>query len=176
MSWSRYESPLGPLTLIGDKRRLRGLYFPGRAPRLDEADDDPEAFTTVVKQLEQYFTGERQTFELPLKLEGTAFQQRVWHALQHLPYGQRTTYGELARELGARASTEAPQARVVAWAISRTPAPIIVPCHRVVAADGSLSGYLGGLQRKHALLEFEAAGGQPCALLARINQRQLALL
>lgn len=167
---------MGPLTLIGDKRYLRGLYFPGRAPRLDEADHDPEAFTTAVKQLEQYFTGERQTFELPLKLEGTAFQQRVWHALGHLPYGQTTTYGDLARQLDGDTGTVAPQARVVAWAISRTPAPIIVPCHRVVAADGSLSGYLGGLQRKHALLEFEAAGGLPCVLLAQWNERQLALL
>ncbi len=176
MTWTTYGSPFGSLTLIGDENHLRRLYFPGRAPSLNEADRDPEAFTHAVEQLEQYFAGDRQTFELPLELEGTAFQQRVWHALQHLPYGQTATYGDLARELCASTDTVAPEARIVAAAIAQTPTPIIVPCHRVIAADGSLTGYLGGLERKQALLEFEAAGGLPCALLARWNQRQLTLL
>jgi methylated-DNA-[protein]-cysteine S-methyltransferase len=176
MSWTSYESPFGPLTLIGDAGGLRRLYFSGRAPSLVEADRDPGAFADATEQLDQYFAGSRQTFDLPLRLEGTAFEQRVWRTLQRLAYGRTTTYGGLARQLGASAGTVAPEARVVAWAISRTPTPIIVPCHRVIAADGSPTGYLGGLRRKQALLQFEAAGGVPAALHDRWNQRQLALL
>jgi methylated-DNA-[protein]-cysteine S-methyltransferase len=176
MSWTTYESPFGPLTLIGDAGGLRRVCFPGRAPRLDEADRHSEAFADAAEQLEQYFAGDRHSFDLPLGLDGTPFQRRVWRALQRLPYGQTTTYGALARELGASAGTAAPEAQLVGWAIARTPTPIVVPCHRVIAADGSLTGYLGGLHRKQALLEFEAAGGVPTALRARWTQRQLALL
>ncbi len=176
MTWTTYEGPFGPLTLIGDEGCLRRLYFPGRAPSLDEAARDPEPFRDAVEQLDQYFAGDRQNFELPLELAGTTLQQRVWGTLQQLPYGQTTSYGDLARELGASAGTVAPEARIVAWAIARTPAPIVVPCHRVIAADGSLTGYLGGLQRKQALLEFEGAGGDPTTLQVRWSQQQLTLL
>jgi O-6-methylguanine DNA methyltransferase len=100
----------------------------------------------------------------------------VWSALQGIAYGRTTTYGALAREVGVRPDSAAPEARVVAWAISRTPTPIVVPCHRVIGADGSLTGYGGGLRRKRALLEFEAGGGVPATLRDRWNQEQLALL
>ncbi|MDQ2884414.1 MAG: MGMT family protein [Actinomycetota bacterium] len=126
MTWTTYGSPFGSLTLTGDENHLRRLYFPGRAPSLNEADRDPEAFTHAVEQLEQYFAGDRQTFELPLELEGTAFQQRAWHALQHLRYGQTTTYGDLARELcasSARAQTPWRRSRGSWRRRSRRPQP-----------------------------------------------------
>jgi methylated-DNA-[protein]-cysteine S-methyltransferase len=123
---------------------------------LDPAGRDPGRLGAVHAQLDEYFAGERETFDLALDLGGTKFRRRVWQALRELPYGHVTTYGELARELGIRDS-DAPAAQKVAWAIGATPAPTVVPCHRVVAADGSLTGYRGGLQRKQALLDFEAA-------------------
>ena len=175
MTWTTYQSPLGPLALIGGTAGLRNLHFPGRSPGLDPSGRDPAALAEAVTQLEQSFAGERRTFELNLDLPGTTFQQRVRRALQLLPYGRTTTYGALARELGVRDSATVPAARKVAWAIGATPAPIVVPCHRVVAADGSLTGYLGGLRRKQALLDFEAAGGAPDVLRPG-RQEQLALL
>lgn len=176
MTWTIYASPFGPLTLVGGAGGLRNLYFPGRAPRLKEHEHAPEFFTDAARQLEEYFAGDRQRFDLPLDLRGTTFQRRVWRALERLPYGETTTYGALARELGAEGPGTAPEPQVVGWAIGRTPTPIVVPCHRVVAADGALTGYLGGLRRKQALLEFEAAGGHPQTLADRWVQRQLALL
>ena len=175
MTWTTYESPLGPLTLIVGATGLRNVHFPGRSPILDPSDRNPAALTEAVRQLEQYFAGERERFELELDLSGTTFQQRVWRALQQLAYGRTTTYGDLARELDITDSATVSGARKVAWAIGATPTPIVVPCHRVVAADGSLTGYLGGLQRKQALLDFEAAGGAPASLRDR-RQQQLALL
>jgi methylated-DNA-[protein]-cysteine S-methyltransferase len=158
MTWTTSESPLGPLTLIGSAAGLRNVYFPGRSPDLAESERDPAALAHAATQLEQYFAGRRQTFELELDLAGTTFQRQVWRALQVLPYGQTTTYGELADALGVQPSGDFSGARKVAWAIGATPTPIVVPCHRVIGADGSLTGYLGGLPRKQALLEFEATG------------------
>jgi methylated-DNA-[protein]-cysteine S-methyltransferase len=157
VSWTTCESPFGLLTLIGEAGALRRLYFPGHAPRLAERDRRPQAFAEAAEQLAQYFAGERQVFNLPLALEGTAFQKRVWTALQRLPYGHTTSYGALARQLPPAADGAAPPPRVVGWANARTPTPIIVPCHRVVGADGALTGYIAGLHVKRALLELEAA-------------------
>jgi methylated-DNA-[protein]-cysteine S-methyltransferase len=157
VSWTTCESPFGPLTLIGEAGALRRLYFPGQAPRLAEGERRPQAFAEAAEQLAQYFAGERQVFNLPLALEGTAFQTRVWTALQRLPYGHTTSYGALARQLPPAADGAAPPPRVVGWANARTPTPIIVPCHRVVGADGALTGYIAGLHVKRALLELEAA-------------------
>ncbi|HTX12838.1 MAG TPA: methylated-DNA--[protein]-cysteine S-methyltransferase [Solirubrobacteraceae bacterium] len=164
-NWSSYESPFGRLTLIGSEAGLRELHFPGRAPALDRVDRDDGAFREVRGQLEEYFAGERKAFDLALDVSGTELQRRVWRALQALPFGSVTTYGELARELGVPDSprrtgtgertVSAPQK--VGWAIGSTPTPIVIPCHRVVGADGSLTGYRGGLRRKRALLDFEAA-------------------
>jgi len=175
MAQRTYESPLGPLTLIGGHAGLQVVRFPGRSPSVAPSDRDPAALDEVIRQLEQYFKGERQAFSLELDLPGTAFQQRVWRALQRLPYGRTTTYGALARELDVTASGTVSAARKIARATAATPTPIVVPCHRVIAADGSLTGYRGGLQRKQALLDFEASGGAPDALRHHTRQ-QLALL
>jgi methylated-DNA-[protein]-cysteine S-methyltransferase len=181
MAWSVYESPLGPLTLVGGEAGLRELHFPERTPILGPTDRDPDALRDVREQLAQYFAGERDAFELQLDLSGTAFRRRVWRALQALPYGAVTTYGALAGELGIRDSgtlvtgaDPVTAAQKVAWAVAATPTPIVVPCHRVLGADGSLTGYRGGLWRKRALLDFEAAGATPRE--PRIHDGQLALL
>jgi methylated-DNA-[protein]-cysteine S-methyltransferase len=169
-AWDVYESPLGPLTLLAGEAGLTGLSFPGRATGLDERDRDPAALAGVVAQLEAYFSGERRAFELPLALAGTPFQRRVWAELRRIPYGATVSYMELAERVGRPDIV-----RGVAAAVGRTPVPIVVPCHRVVGADGSLTGYGGGLQRKRALLDLEArvAGGDPPPPGAF---RQLALL
>jgi methylated-DNA-[protein]-cysteine S-methyltransferase len=182
MAWTTHESPLGPLTLIGGSAGLGHVCFPGRSRSLSPGDRHPSALAEAVAQLEQYFAGERQGFELELDLASTTFRHRVWRAVQQVPYGQTTTYGALARELGITdsgalmtGSGPVSGAQKVAWAIAATRTPIVVPCHRVVAADGSLTGYVGGLRRKQALLDFEAAGGAPDTLRHRESQ-QLALL
>jgi methylated-DNA-[protein]-cysteine S-methyltransferase len=181
MTWTTYDSPFGPLTLVGRAGALRNVYFAGRAPSLAEADRDPIAFTDAAVQLDQYFAGDRRAFDITLDLAGTPFQLRVWRALQQIPYGETTTYGTLAMQLGIVAVKDTPAARIVAGAIARTPAPSVVPCHRVLAADGSLTGYLGGLHRKQALLELEADGVTPTLRQRReqrrlSQQRQLAML
>ena len=169
MPFATFESPFGPLTLIAGENGLRAIYFPGTAPPLDEGEDDPGALATVTDQLSQYFAGERTRFELSLDYLGTPFQRSVWRALQSIPYGTTTTYGALGMQLAA-------QPRAIGAAVGATPIPIIVPCHRVIGADGSLTGYGGGLPRKRALLELEATGGDRGAFDAAWRQRQLALL
>jgi methylated-DNA-[protein]-cysteine S-methyltransferase len=176
MSWTSYESPLGTLTLIGGSAGLRAVQFPGRAHGLGERDHDPSALAAVAVQLDEYFAAERETFELALDLAGSAFQRLVWDALRSLPYGRTTTYGELAGELGVEASGSFSGARKVAAAIAATAAPIVVPCHRVIGANGSLTGYRGGLQRKRALLTLEATGRVIDARWETGETRQLALL
>jgi methylated-DNA-[protein]-cysteine S-methyltransferase len=157
MKLSRYTvmpSPVGPLTLRAIETTLAGVYF-ANAPALAERsawirDDAALAFARI--ELEQYFAGERETFELPLALEGTPFQVRVWQALRDIPFGTTTSYGELARRIG-NASGQA--ARAVGAANGQNPICIIVPCHRVIGADGSLTGFGGGLPRKKWLLAHE---------------------
>jgi methylated-DNA-[protein]-cysteine S-methyltransferase len=180
MAWTMFESPLGLLTLVGGEEGLRELHFPERRPDLAPADRDPDALREACRELEQYFAGERQAFEIELDLSGTAFRRRVWRALQALPYGAVTTYGALAGALGVRDSgtlvtgtSRVTAAQKVAWAVAATPIPIVVPCHRVLSADGSLTGYRGGLWRKRALLNFEAAPATPQALW--VHGGQLAL-
>jgi methylated-DNA-[protein]-cysteine S-methyltransferase len=180
-AWTIYESPFGPLTLVGGEAGLRELHFPGRAPVLDPADRDSGSLGDALEQLGEYFAGERETFDLALDLSGTVFRHRVWRALRALPYGEVTTYGALACELGVGDSDTLVSGRrlvtgaqKVAWAIGATPTPIVVPCHRVLGADGSLTGYRGGLQRKRALLDFEAAGDARTEFWT--HQGQLALL
>jgi methylated-DNA-[protein]-cysteine S-methyltransferase len=155
--WTVYESPLGPLTLSAGPRGIRGVYFPGGSPRLDEADRRPMPRT--IAQLDEYFAGERRDFELALDLAGTPFQRLVWAQLQQIPFGATISYGELADRVESSAYPDDLEpyrrVRLAAAAVGRTPVPVLVPCHRVIGADGSLTGYGGGLQRKRTLLELE---------------------
>jgi methylated-DNA-[protein]-cysteine S-methyltransferase len=176
MPFTIFESPFGPLTLIAGANGLRRLHFPRTAPALDERDRDPQRLAAAVEQLDEYFRGERSTFALPLEWHGTPFQQRVWRALQDIPYGTTTTYGALAQQLATGPESGAHDARAVGAAVAATPIPIVIPCHRVIGADGSLTGYGGGLHRKRALLDFEAGGGARSAFDTAWRQRQLALL
>ena len=147
-------SPVGDLLVVGDGEAVTGIGFLGRAaPRPGwRADDAPVA--AALDQLAAYFAGERRDFDLPLAPAGTAFQQRVWDALVAIPYGVTTTYGELADRIGHAGS-----ARAVGAANGANPLAIVVPCHRVVGADGTLTGYAGGLDAKATLLALEGVTG-----------------
>lgn len=183
MSWTTYSSPLGVLTLVGSDRGLRNVFYPDLVPMLDPDTRDPGVFSATTEQFDRYFSGDSETIDVPLELEGTEFQRTVWSLVAEIPYGETTSYGQLASRLtdiapGATASA-ATVAQVVAWAIAKTPTPIVVPCHRVIGADGTMKGYLGGIPRKQALLRFETAGGDPHALADRWapigKQQRLAL-
>jgi O-6-methylguanine DNA methyltransferase len=169
--WTIYESSLGPLTLVAGRTGLASLQFPGRADPRDESDRRPSVFAAALRQLEEYFAGHRHAFELELDLGGTPFQREVWRRLLEIPYGSTMSYTALA-QLSGRPD----RVRAVAAAVGRTPVPIVVPCHRVVAVDGSLTGYLGGLQRKQALLDLEARAVAGLAPQPAWSFRQLALL
>ncbi|HEY2576402.1 MAG TPA: methylated-DNA--[protein]-cysteine S-methyltransferase [Streptosporangiaceae bacterium] len=150
------DSPLGPLTLLAAGGALTGLYMNGREPgqagtarEVSDAQDAP-VLAEAGRQLEEYFAGRRQSFDLPLALEGTAFQRRVWDALLGIGYGKTVTYGQLADQLGQPTA-----ARAVGLANGRNPVSIIVPCHRVIGSDGSLTGYGGGIPSKQRLLDLE---------------------
>jgi len=148
-------SPLGKIMLCSDGENLTGLYLattkhaPERAPNWQQSDH-LSIFIDARDQLSDYFIGERFTFNLPLQMEGTAFQKNVWLELARIPYGTTISYGELAKRIGN------PKAqRAVGLANGRNPISIIVPCHRVIGADGSLTGYGGGIMQKQALLALE---------------------
>ncbi len=148
-------SPVGDLILVARGGSLVGLYIDGQRhlpmrERLGDRDDGPQ-FDDARTQLREYFAGERTAFDLPLAPQGDAFKQRVWALLREIPYGQTRSYGDLARELGDRNLAQA-----VGTANGRNPIAIVVPCHRVIGADGSLTGYAGGLERKRFLLDHEA--------------------
>jgi methylated-DNA-[protein]-cysteine S-methyltransferase len=162
-SHAMIDSPIGPLTLIAQDGRLAGVhmeitrYEPG-AGELGAAvasESDP-VLAAAAKQLDAYFRGELTSFDLPLSLDGTQFQRCVWAALQSIPYGETISYGELARRIGQPSAS-----RAVGLANGRNPVAIVVPCHRVIGADGSLTGYGGGMDRKRFLLALEQrASGQ----------------
>ena len=158
--WTVYESPLGPLTLIAGPAGLRNVLFPGRSPRLEEGARAP--LSAVTAQLDRYFDGELVGFDIELDLRGGSLERIVWGLLLEIPYGQTTSYGELAGRIDPGAYPDGlepyKRARLVGAAVGRTPTPIVVPCHRVIGADGSLTGYGGGLDRKRALLDLEQAG------------------
>jgi methylated-DNA-[protein]-cysteine S-methyltransferase len=171
IAWTIHESPLGPLTLRGGSDGLVALEFPGRPGHLDESARDPGAFAAVTRQLDEYFAGRRRRFDVPLDLGGTPFQRRVWRELRAIPYGTTVTYAHLARALG-----RPDRVRAVGAAIGRTPVPIVVPCHRVLGANGALTGYGGGLQRKQALLDLERRGALGLEPEPAWAFRQLAVL
>jgi methylated-DNA-[protein]-cysteine S-methyltransferase len=158
-AWTAYESPLGPLTLVAGAAGVRSVRFAAPGPRLDRALRDP--MPLVVEQLEEYFAGERRAFELGLDLDGTPLQKLVWARLREIPYGETVSYGELAARIEASRYPDGlepyQRVRLAAKEIGRTPTPILVPCHRVIGADGSLTGYGGGLPRKRALLDLESS-------------------
>ena len=154
MLYTTFESPLGELLAVGDGGRLRGLYMQeGRTAIAVEGgwQEADEPFAGLREQLEDYWTGRLTAFDLPVEMAGSPFQRRVWRALQDIPYGETISYGELARRI------EVPSAaRAVGVANGHNPICVIVPCHRVIGADGSLTGFGGGLERKRLLLELEA--------------------
>ncbi|MFL5846604.1 MAG: methylated-DNA--[protein]-cysteine S-methyltransferase [Solirubrobacteraceae bacterium] len=155
--YSTVESPIGELLLTGDGSALHGLWMQdGDRPRrpLPAWRRDDAAFAAVREQLDEYFGGTRTRFDLPLAMDGSPFQRSVWAALRDIPYGETTSYGELARHLG-----KPDAARAVGLANGRNPISVIVPCHRVIGADGSLTGFGGGIERKRILLALES--GQP---------------
>ncbi|MFE6158720.1 methylated-DNA--[protein]-cysteine S-methyltransferase [Streptomyces sp. NPDC056486] len=149
------DSPYGPLTLVATDGILSGLYMTEQRHRPPEetfGDRDAGPFGETISQLEAYFTGELTEFDLPMRLDGTPFQRTVWQQLQLIPYGETRTYGELATALGKPNAS-----RAVGLANGKNPIGVIVPCHRVIGAGGSLTGYGGGLDRKQRLLAFEGA-------------------
>ncbi len=146
------DSPVGPLTLVFSTRGLMRLQF-GRF-RSDESEQT--RFQQARDELEAYFDGDLTTFSIRLDQQGTAFQKRVWNAVNAIPYGETRSYGQLAHQLGN------PQlARAVGHAVGLNPIPILCPCHRVIGSNGRLTGYLGGVQAKEVLLNLEAKKAQP---------------
>jgi methylated-DNA-[protein]-cysteine S-methyltransferase len=151
------ESPIGPLRIVASDRGLRAVLWPDDDPgrvRLTEVREQPDhpILELVAAQLEEYFAGDRRSFDVPLDLVGTHFQQSAWEALRTIDYGTTVSYGEQAARMGDRR-----KARAVGAANGRNPVSIIVPCHRVVGADGSLTGFAGGVQTKAWLLDHERA-------------------
>lgn len=151
-----YHSPLGEMILAASAKGLCGVWFAGQKHLPDFSAWTKTGRNPLLKETRQalsgYFSSKGQTFDLPLDLaDGSEFQQKVWRALQRIAPGKTTTYGDIARRIGKPSSV-----RAVAAAIGRNPLSIIVPCHRVIGRDGSLTGYAGGLQRKAALLALEA--------------------
>ncbi|MCV7193932.1 methylated-DNA--[protein]-cysteine S-methyltransferase [Mycolicibacterium brumae] len=152
------DSPIGPLTLAGDNgvlahlRMVEQTYEPDRAGWVR----NDNAFPDAVAQLDEYFSGRRREFDIPLELAGTAFQRRVWAALRTIPYGETRSYGEIAEQIGSPNAS-----RAVGLANGHNPVSVIVPCHRVIGANGSLTGYGGGLERKKALLALEREADEP---------------
>jgi methylated-DNA-[protein]-cysteine S-methyltransferase len=157
-AFTRFASPLGELILTASETALTGVYFPtshgtgGKVFSVADPGTGGEVLSLATRQLSEYFAGTRSTFDLPLDATGSAFEHRVWDVLRTIPYGTTTSYGELARRLGDPRLT-----RAVGAANGKNPIPIIVPCHRVVGANGDLTGFGGGLDRKRWLLEHEGA-------------------
>jgi len=146
---------LGMVTVVREEEALTGLYFPRHWPRPDRTAFGPrtdEGFEEVARQLGEYLDGERTMFEFPVKIKGTEFDRRVWELVSGVPYGETTTYGDLAHSLGAGTDP-----RDVGAAVGRNPMCIVIPCHRVIGSTGKLTGYAGGLGRKRTLLEIEHA-------------------
>jgi len=155
-AFTYFESPIGRLLLTSDGSVLTGLYMePSHETQSTEGwvqDRTLAPLAATLRQLKEYFAGTRRAFDLPMRLEGTAFQQRVWRELNEIPYGQTWSYGELAKRIGNPSGS-----RAVGLANGRNPISVLVPCHRVIGADGSLTGYGGGLERKRWLLAHEGA-------------------
>ncbi len=148
-----YLSPIGKLLLVGADSLLEELHFPGEPAQQEIPDDwqcNEQCFQQALQQLSEYFSGSRQQFDLQIAPKGTAFQQSVWEELRKIPFGRTASYGEIAQRIGN------PKAcRAVGLANARNPLPIIVPCHRVIGKNGTLTGFGGGLELKQQLLDLE---------------------
>ena len=145
---TQFSSTVGPLTLEGDDHALTRVGFGEPAA----PQGDAGALAEAAIQLEQYFAGERTEFDLDIEVEGTPFERRVWDEVRAIPYGETATYAEIARRIGRPSAC-----RAVGRANGRNPVAVIVPCHRVIGSDGSLTGYAGGIEMKRALLDLERA-------------------
>jgi methylated-DNA-[protein]-cysteine S-methyltransferase len=156
MDYCYLASPIGPLLIAGDEAAVHTIAFPkngkARPPQREWTERKRGAVAEAVRQLSEYFAGGRKEFELPLAPEGTDFQRAVWQRLREIPYGQTISYGELARRVGNPKAS-----RAVGSANGANPIPIVIPCHRVISADGKLGGFGGGLPVKKALLALETA-------------------
>jgi len=164
--YSDIDSPLGPLFVQGDGQFVTGLFMPQHKgwPGPDASWQRSDAsFAAIREQLAEYFAGERQQFDVPLKLAGTPFQQHVWRELVRIPFGTTITYAQLAQRIGKPTAS-----RAVGAANGRNPISIIVPCHRVIGANGKLTGYAGGIDKKQWLLAWErrATAAEPGDLFA----------
>ena len=151
--WTTTPSPVGELLLVADDEGLTAISFAPHDPVVGERDDDHPVLRSAAQQLDEYFAGDRKEFELPLAPRGSVFRQQVWAALRAIPYGTTTTYGAIAGGLGLTGHG----ARAVGLANGANPLAIVVPCHRVVGSNGTLTGYAGGLDRKRQLLALEGA-------------------
>jgi methylated-DNA-[protein]-cysteine S-methyltransferase len=168
--WTTMDSPVGPLRVVAGPSAITAIEFAtsvpdGVSPRSSmaravavsagrpagERDDANPLLLEAVRQLRAYFAGELKEFDLPLDPQGSEFQRKVWGQLQRIGYGETATYGDVARRLGMSAAAS----RAVGLANGRNPIPIVIPCHRVVGANGTLTGYAGGVERKQLLLDLE---------------------
>lgn len=156
MCYTRMDSPVGELLLTAKDNALTGIYFEGAQPAIDDnwkKRPDHPVLRKTQGQLAEYFAGKRKAFDLPLAPTGTVFQKQVWKALENIPYGETQSYGGIARRI-----KKSKAVRAVGAANGANPIPIVVPCHRVIGANGTLTGYGGGLWRKKKLLALEQSG------------------
>lgn len=159
---NHYHSPLGTILLAADDTGLTGLWFEDQkyfAQGLDKETEEKElsVFQATRRWLDVYFSGQAPDFQVPLHFQGTTFQKEVWKILLSIPYGETTTYGAIAKQLAAKRGLPHLSAQAVGSAVGHNKISIIVPCHRVIGADGSLTGYAGGIWRKEKLLALEQA-------------------
>lgn len=156
VAYTFLASPIGELLLVANQDGLREIRFETEKTRAPEPEwtHDPDRFSIVSLQLNEYFAGRRQTFEIDLAPDGTPFQLAVWNALLEIPYGTTVSYGDITRSVGRPLTA----ARAVGAANGSNPIPVVIPCHRVIGADGSLTGYGGGLEIKRRLLALEGQG------------------
>ncbi|WP_299051860.1 methylated-DNA--[protein]-cysteine S-methyltransferase [uncultured Nocardioides sp.] len=158
--WTVIDTPIDPLRIVASDTAVRAIEFspfgdpPGGLELGDRADDHP-VLVEAARQLAAYFAGDLKDFDLPLDPVGTDFQRRVWTELSRIGYGETASYGEVAKRLGLVAGAS----RAVGAANGRNPIPVVVPCHRVIGANGTLTGFAGGIERKRTLLDLETGGG-----------------
>ena len=147
-----YKSPIGQLLLAGDSEGLQKIQFECSIQVDESWQKNPENFKAVIQQLEEYFNQERQTFDLKLNPQGTGFQKQVWKRLEKIPFGETKYYGQIAEEIGNPKAS-----RAIGMANNKNPIPIIIPCHRVIGKNGTLTGFASGLDIKQQLLNIETS-------------------